>query len=207
MKLYENPLSPNARRALLVIEHLGLDVEIKLLDFMKGEHKAPDFLKLNPNGKVPVLVDGDFVLTESRAIMQYLAAQKPDSGLLPTDEKGRADVARWQFWDAAHFSPQLGTIAFERLMKPMMGLGEPDHAAIERAEKELARFATVLDGHLAARRHVVGDQLTIADLTLASSLTYVGPSGVSLDPYPQLKSWLGRISELDAWRKTAPKPS
>ncbi len=205
MKLYENPLSPNARRTLLVVEHLGLDVELKVLDFMKGEHKAPEFLKLNPNGKVPVLVDGDFALNESRAIMQYLAAQKPESGLLPADEKGRADVVRWQFWDAAHFSPQLSTIAFERLMKPMMGIGDPDESAIAAAEKNLVQFAAVLDGHLHGRRYVVGDELTIADFTLASSLSYAGPSGVSLDPYPDLKAWFGRISELEAWKKTTPK--
>src|SRR3974390_1077846 len=119
MKLYYNPLSPNVRRVRLTAAVLGVELEEKRLDFAKGEHKSPAYLALNPNGAVPTLVDGDYVLTESRAIMQYLASKKPESGLLPRDEAARADVTRWQFWDAAHFSPQLGTFTFQKLLKPM----------------------------------------------------------------------------------------
>src|SRR4051812_13934411 len=133
MKLYYNPLSPNVRRVRLTAAVLGIELEEKKLDFAKGEHKNPEYLELNPNGAVPTLVDGDFVLTESRSIMQYLASKKPESALLPRDEAGRADVTRWQFWDAAHFAPQLGAVAFEKMFKPMMGLGEPNDAKIQEA--------------------------------------------------------------------------
>src|SRR6516162_6295902 len=116
MKLYINLMSPNVRRVRLTAAVLGIELEEKRLDFAKGEHKNPEYLALNPNGAVPTLVDGDFVLTESRAIMQYLASKKPESALLPSDEATRADVTRWQFWDAAHFSPSLAAIAFEKLI-------------------------------------------------------------------------------------------
>jgi len=96
MKLYHNPMSPNVRRVRLTAAVLGIDLEEKRLDFTKGEHKNPEYLALNPNGAVPTLVDGDFVLTESRAIMQYLAAKKPESGLLPRDEATRVWVALQQ---------------------------------------------------------------------------------------------------------------
>lgn len=205
MKLYENALSPNARRPLLVVEHLDLDVERVHVDFMKGDHKKPEYLKLNPNGMVPLLVDGDFVLNESRVIAQYLASKKPESGLWPADERTRFDITRWQFWDAAHFSPQLGTLAYERMVKPMMGMGEPDEGKIKEAEERFARFAGVLDQHLAGRSHLVGSSLTVADLSVGCSLTYVTPAGMNLDPYPGLKSWLGRIAELDCWTKTQPR--
>ena len=148
MKLYYNPLSPNVRRVRLTAAVLGIELEEKLLDFSKGEHKTPDYLALNPNGAVPTLVDGDFVLSESRSIMQYLASKKPESGLLPRDEAARADVTRWQFWDAAHFSPQLGTLAFEKLIKGMIGLGEPDSAKITEALSNFRRFAAVLNQRL-----------------------------------------------------------
>src|SRR5271166_4644080 len=155
MKLYHNPLSPNVRRVRLTAAVLGLELEEKKLDFAKGEHKNPEYLALNPNGAVPTLVDGDFVLTESRAIMQYLASKKPESGLLPRDEAARADVLRWQFWDAAHFSPQLGTFTFQKIIKPMTGLGDPDQGKIDEALTNFRRYAGVLDKRLEGKRYVV----------------------------------------------------
>jgi len=203
MKLYFNPLSPNVRRVRLTAAVLGIQLEEQLLDFSKGEHKSPEFLALNPNGAVPTLVDGDFVLTESRSIMQYLASKKPESGLLPRDEAARADVTRWQFWDAAHFSPQLGTLAFEKLIKGMIGLGEPDSAKINDALVNFRRFAAVLNQQLAGKQYVVGNSLTLADLTLGSSLMYAKQTEVPVAEFPNVESWLARITALDGWKKTA----
>lgn len=205
MKLYVNVMSPNVRRVRLTAAVLGLTLEEHPVDFRKGEQKQPDFLALNPNGQVPVLVDGDYVLTESRAIMQYLATKKPAAGLLPTDERLRAEVTRWQFWDSSHFSPQLGTIAFQRLLKPAFGLGEPEPAKIEEALTNFRRYAAVLNQHLGSRRYVVGDALTVADLTLASSLMYAQASQVPLAEFPNVQAWFARICELDAWKRTHPQ--
>jgi glutathione S-transferase len=202
MKLYHNPLSPNVRRARLTVAVLGIDVEEKLLDFSKGEHKSPEYLALNPNGAVPTLVDGNFVLTESRAIMQYLATKKPESGLLPRDEQSRADVSRWQFWDAAHFSPQLGTLAFEKIIKGMMGMGEPDATKIQEALTNFRRFASVLEQRLNGKMFVVGNALTIADLTLAASLMYAAQTEAPVSEFPNVQSWFSRITALDGWKKT-----
>jgi len=202
MKLYHNPLSPNVRRVRLTAAVLGIELEEVVVDFAKGEHKSPAYLALNPNGAVPMLVDGDFALTESRAIMQYLASTKPESGLLPRDEKERIDVTRWQFWDASHFSPVLGTIAFEKLMKPMMGLGAPDVAKIEENLKGFRRWAAVLDARLAGRDYVVGSTLTVADLTLASSLMYARQAEVPVAEFKNIDAWFNRISELDGWKKS-----
>jgi glutathione S-transferase len=202
MKLYHNPLSPNVRRVRLTAAVLGIELEEKKLDFAKGEHKNPEYLALNPNGAVPTLVDGDFVLTESRAIMQYLAAKKPESGLLPRDEMARADVARWQFWDASHFSPHLASIAFERLLKGMLGLGEPDANKIQEALGNFRRFGAVLNKRLDGKQFVVGAALTVADLTLASSLMYAKQAEVPLAEFPQVEKWFSRMSEMEAWKKT-----
>jgi glutathione S-transferase len=204
MKLYMNALSPNVRRVRLTAAVLQLELEEKKLDFTKGEHKNPEFLALNPNGAVPTLVEGDFVLTESRAIMQYLASKKPESGLLPRDERARADVTRWQFWDASHFSPQLGTFTFQKLLKPRMGLGEPDGQKVEEALTNFRRFAAVLNETLDGKQFVVGSALTLADLTLASSLMYAKQTDVPLAEFPNIQSWFGRVSDLDAWKKSNP---
>ena len=204
MKLYMNAMSPNVRRVRLTAAVLAMDLEEKKLDFTKGEHKNPEYLALNPNGAVPTLVDGDFVLTESRAIMQYLASKKPESGLLPRDEKARADVLRWQFWDASHFSPQLGTLAFEKVLKPMMGMGEPDQRKIDDALTNFRRFGGVLNKRLEGKKYVMGDALTIADLTLASSLMYARQADAPLGEFPNIQAWFSRISDTDAWKKTNP---
>jgi glutathione S-transferase len=203
MKLYHNPLSPNVRRVRLTAAVLGLEIEEKRLDFAKGEHKNPEYLALNPNGAVPTLVDGDYVLTESRAIMQYLASKKPESGLLPRDEAARADVSRWQFWDASHFSPHLAAIVFEKLLKGMMGMGDPDVRKIEDALTSFRRFGAVLNKRLEGRQYVVGNALTLADLTLASSLMYAKQAEIPLAEVPNVQAWFSRISDLDGWKKTS----
>lgn len=205
MKLYMNPLSPNVRRVRLTAAVLGIPLEEKVLDFAKGEHKNPEYLALNPNGAVPTLVDGDFVLTESRAIMQYLASKKPEAGLVPRDEQARAEVTRWQFWDASHFSPQLGALTFEKLIKPMMGMGEPDQRKIDEATTNFRRFAAVLDKRLAGNQFVVGNALTIADLTIATSLMYAKRTDVPLGEFPNVQSWFSRISAVDAWKASDPQ--
>jgi glutathione S-transferase len=202
MKLYHNPLSPNVRRVRLTAAVLGLELEEHVVDFAKGEHKSPAYLAINPNGAVPTLVDGDFALTESRAIMQYLATKKPESGLLPRDEQARADVTRWQFWDSSHWSPALGALAFERVMKAMMGMGAPDQAKIEENLKAFRRWGAVLDARLAGKQFVVGGSLTLADLTLASSLMYAKQAEVPLAEFGNIEGWFGRISALDGWKKT-----
>jgi glutathione S-transferase len=204
MKLYINPLSPNVRRVRLTAALLGQELEEKTLDFTKGEHKAPEYLALNPNGAVPTLVDGDFVLTESRVIMQYLASKKPESGLLPRDEQARADVTRWQFWDASHFSPQVGTLVFERLLKRMFGMGEPNASKIDEALSNLRRFAAVLNQHLSGKRYVVGDSLTLADVTIASTLMYAKQAEVPVAEFPNVEAWLSRMTDTEAWKKTNP---
>jgi glutathione S-transferase len=202
MKLYHNPLSPNVRRVRLTAAVLGIELEEKRLDFAKGEHKSAEYLELNPNGAVPTLVDGDLVLTESRAIMQYLATKKPESGLLPRDEAARADVTRWQFWDAAHFSPNVATVAFEKFLKGMLGMGDPDQGKIKDALANFRRFAGVLDKRLHGRNYIVGSGLTVADLTLASSLMYAKQAELPLAEFPHLEAWFGRMTELDGWKST-----
>lgn len=200
MKLYNANLSPNALRVRAVIFELGLDVEIIDVDLRNGGNKTPDFLALNPNGKIPVLDDDGFVLWESRAINGYLASLKPESGLYPADAKARAMVEQWSYWQAIHIGPAIQRIAFERLLKPMFGMGEADEAVIEAQMKELAQFLPVLDSALSGNEWVCGD-LTIADFALASVFVYRGPSGLDLDAYPDIEAWMKRMEARPSWQK------
>jgi glutathione S-transferase len=175
IEIYAVPPSPRAFKAIAVANHLGLDVTIRPLDFFKGEHKTPEYAALNPNMLMPTLKDGDFVLWESNAIMQYLAGKKPQSGLLPTDERGRLDVTRWQFWDLAHWDPAVAALLIETFVKPkILGSNDIDEAAIVRGTEQFNRAAAVLDGHLKGRNYIVGDALTLADFAIGAPLNYAG---------------------------------
>jgi glutathione S-transferase len=125
MKLYNANLSPNALRVRAVAGELGITLDIVDVDLRKGENKTPEYLAMNPNGKVPVLVDGDLVLWESRAINRYMASLRPERGLYPDDAKRRALIDQWSYWQAIHLSPAIQRVVFERLLKSRFGLGEP----------------------------------------------------------------------------------
>ena len=113
-------------------------------------------------------------------------------------------MTRWQFWDSSHFSPQIGTLAFQRVLKPMFGMGEPDAAKVEEALTNFRRFAAVLNERLDGKHHIVGDSLTLADLTVAASLMYAAQSDVPVAEFPALQAWFSRMTEMDAWKRTAP---
>jgi glutathione S-transferase len=205
MKLYQNPISHNCRRATIVAAHLGLPVELEAVDVTKGENKTPEYLADNPNGMIPTLVDGDFTLWESRAIMQYLAAKKPEAGLLGANERERADVTRWLLWDASHLNRHVGAIMFEKVVKGLFKMGPPDEAVIKTAQEQVKRFYGVLETCLAGKTYLVGERLTIADLSVACAFTFADMVGVPLGDFPNIKAWLARISALDAWKKTQPQ--
>src|SRR6202011_3017559 len=137
MKLYVFPPSPRAMKVVALAEHLQLEHETRLVDLTKGEQMKPEFTALNPNQRMPVIEDDGFVLWESNAILQYLASKKPAAGLWPSDPRRQADVSRWQNWEASHWAPACGTLAFERLVKKLLGQGDADPAAVAEGEQDV----------------------------------------------------------------------
>lgn len=199
MKLYHNPLSPNGRKPLAVIKHLGLECDEQILDFQKGEHKTPEYLALNPNGKVPTLVDGDFVLWESNAIAAYLASTV-DTDMWPKTN-ARYDVMRWFNWEAQHWTPALTTYIGEHIFKKMRG-GEPDADALAEADKKVDALGAVLDGHLKDRKYLLGDTLTLADFSVAAIQKYIEPAKMPLAKFDNIMRWNTDLLEIPAWRST-----
>src|SRR5215470_12075448 len=173
IELYVFPPSPRAFKVMAVANHLDLDWTLQFIDLIKGDHKTPQYAALNPNMRIPTLKDGDFVLWESNAICQYLAAKRPESGLMPKDDRGRADVTRWQFWDTAQWDRACVPFLFQYVIKPhVMKAGEPDLAAVAQSAEPFHRAAKVLDGQLKGRKFVTGDTLTVADFSLGAPLNY-----------------------------------
>jgi glutathione S-transferase len=203
IELYVFPPSPRAFKVMAVANHLGLDWTLKMVDFRKGDHKTPQYAALNPNMKMPTLREGDYVLWESNAICQYLASKKPESGLLPKDERARFDVTRWQFWDLAHWDPACAVFAFEYVAKPVvLGIGEPDMAAIEKGTEAFHRVAQVLDGQLKGKTYVTGDTLTLADFSLGSAMNFAEMAHYPVGSYNEIKRWYATLRDLPAWQKT-----
>ena len=204
MKLYHHPMSPNCRKVLATAMHLGTDFEGHAINFKDGDLSKPEFLALNPNGKVPLLVDGDVTLWESNAIMAYLAG-KTDTDLWPRTD-ARYDIMRWFNWEAAHWQAQgIAPVASERVFKPMMGGGPPDTARVEAGTEAFRRLATVLDGHLVGRAYLVGDTLTLADFAIGAGWTLAGAAQLPVADYPNIVRWGNALNEIPAWRETAPK--
>ena len=202
MKLYVAPPSPRAFKVLALAKHLNLDYELKPVDLIKGDQQRPEFVALNPNRKMPVLEDDGFVLWESNAILQYLAAKRPESGLLPSDPRRRADVSRWQFWEAAHWDPACSTLLFEHLVKKFFGQGEADPAEVKKGEENFHRYAAVLNGTLVGRKFVTGETLTVADFSLGPWLNYAQVARYPIDGYPEVRRWHAALMELPAWQQS-----
>jgi glutathione S-transferase len=204
MKLHTTPGSPSGRKVRAVILHLELDVEIEYHDFFKGELRQPEYRALNPNGSVPTLVDGDFVLWESNAIMQYLADKAGDAQLFPRDLRTRADIVRWQCWELAHFNKACGMLAFETVAKPRSQAGAPDPMRVELAKAELARYAPVLDAHMAHREYIVGTGVTLADYSMLQFEGYRTLVPFDFSAYANLNAYFDHARTADAWQRSAP---
>lgn len=201
MKLYVFMGSPRAFKVMALANHLGLDYEVRPLNPMQGEHMKAEFAAINPNRKIPVMDDDGFVLWESNAILQYLAAKKPESGMLPTDARGRAEVTRWQFWDVSSWDPACATLSYERVVKKLLGRGDADPVKLAEGEENFNRYATLLNDHLKGRKYVAADHLTIADISIGAWLNSAERSQYPVAPYPEIKRWHASLSELPAWKK------
>jgi glutathione S-transferase len=203
MKLYYFE-SLNARKACAVAKHLGVPVEFVRIDLGKGEHKTPRYLAINPNGKIPALVDGDTRLWEANAIMAYLA-RAVGSDLWPRDGDQQIELTRWLSWDAWHFTRHGATLVFQHLIRPHFLGAEPDAKVVEEATGFFRQFAAVLDEHLRGRRYVLGETLTIADFAMAATLPQAQQASIPVREFTEIVRWHERLNELPAWREPFPK--
>jgi glutathione S-transferase len=202
MRLYYDE-TLHGRKACAVARHLGLPVEWRRVRLDRGEQRQPDFLALNPNGRIPVLQDGDLVLWESNAILCHLSLAA-GAQLWPSDPASQVEVQRWLSWDAAHFSQHGSTLYFENFIKPKLGLGEPDAQAVAEATAWLRKSAAVLEEHLRGRDWVLGDALSVADFALSAALPWVDSARLPLDGFEAIGRWHGRLRALPAWAQPFP---
>jgi glutathione S-transferase len=201
-KLYTNPISPNCRRVMVAAHELGIPLEIQMIDPSKGDNRTPEYLALNPMGKIPTVVTDDGPLWESSAILAYWAEKFPDKGLLPGNLKDRYDCSRWMFWNACHYEPAAFIGFGEKVLKPMMGR-KTDETRYQQGAKDHDRYAPVLNARLQNRTWIMGNDFTIADICLVTSVDCALKGGYDFSKLPNIKSWFDRVTARESWRKAS----
>ncbi|MGU3665330.1 glutathione S-transferase family protein [Methylobacterium sp. A49B] len=199
MKLYHHPLSGHAHRARLFLSLLGVPHDAIEVDLKAGAHKRPEFLALNPFGQVPVLDDDGTVVSDSNAILVYVARKLGRTDWLPEDAADAAAVQRW-------LSVAAGELAYGPAAARLVTVFDADFRPAEvigRAHTLLGR----LESHLAGRHWLVAERPTVADVALYSYLARAPEGNVDLSPYPNVKAFLRRIEGLPGFVPFAQTPA
>ena len=187
----------NPIKVEILLQELGVEHTVQRVNFATKEQLSPEFLEINPNGKIPVLVDhdqDDFRIVESGAILQYLAEKH--GAFLPKDPKEKSEVIQWLTWQLAGLGPMFGQYfvfngAFQNAYPP----------ATQRYEIEARRLFKLLDEHLATRDYVAAGQHTIADMAIWPWVRMTQMAEWNLGAYPNVKEWFDRLGETDAYKK------
>ncbi len=193
--------TPNGHKVSIALEELALPYTLKVLDLAKGEQKTPEFLAINPNGRIPAIVDrdaDDFAVFESGACLVYLAEKT--GRLMPSDVKGRSRVMQWLMFQMGGIGPMMGQAnVFYRYFP------EKIQPAIDRYQGESKRLFRVLDGHLKDHEYLAGDY-SIADIANWAWVRTHRWSGVDVDDLPHLKRWLSAVRARPAVQKGIESP-
>ena len=194
----------NPRKVCSVAKHLGARVDYEHVDLRRRAHREAEFLGINPNGRVPALVDGDLRLWESAASCAYVAGGA-GSDLWPAgDVRGQAEILKAVSWHVAHMMPTFGPFYFEHYVKTLLGLGAPDEAKLDALVPQAQAGARVLDAMLDGRRFLACGRLTIADFVMGALLPDWQAQGMPLGDCANVRRWLGELEELPAFRDPWP---
>ncbi len=203
MKLYMHPASTTSRPIMLFAAEEGIVLEQQVVDLMTGANMKPDFLAINPNGLVPVLEDGSFVLTESSAILKYLA-EKSGSATYPKDLHARARVNEAMDWFNTNFYRAFGYgLCYSQILDSYK---LPDAAAqtfaLEVAMKRACHNFRILNDHMLGngKSYICGDTITLADYFASGLLSLGEVTGCTFADYPNVVRWYGRMKNLPHWQ-------
>ncbi len=203
MKVYADPITINCRKVLAGLDLIGAPYELNPIDYFKAEQKSPEYTAINPMQALPAMVDGDLMLNESNAILQYAADKVGNDAAYPRDPKVRADINRWLFWESSTWFPSCYVYLVENCVKPVLG-AQPDLAVLDAQAAQFAKLAGILDQRLAQGRWVAGKGPTIADIVLAAPMHLHGWQKLPLSDFPNLKRWLTQdVENLPCWKKTS----
>jgi glutathione S-transferase len=189
--LHEYAASGNCYKVRMTAAQVGVELERREYDIMKGETRTPEFLaKVNANGRIPVLQIGDRFLPESNAACSFIADGTP---LIPSDPFDRADMLRWMFWEQYHHEPNIATLRFWLQHLGVDALGEVRRLQIVPKRQAGIEALELMDRHLASRDWLVGDSMTLADICLFAYTHVADEADFDLELYPAVIAWIERI--------------
>ncbi|HEX6996908.1 MAG TPA: glutathione S-transferase family protein [Gammaproteobacteria bacterium] len=204
LTIYGRTNSINVQKVLWCLGELGLPYERVDAGLEHGKNHEPWYLALNPNGRVPLLVDGAFSLWESNTIVRYLAGKHDPGGLYPSSPEERAHAERWMDWQLSTLAGPLTTVFWNLVRLPA---AQRDAAAVTAAAAKLAEAFARLDRHLAERPYVAGDRLTVGDIPVgAAAHRWLALDGIDRPPLPSLERWHERLAERPAYRAHVMRP-
>ncbi|GJL87219.1 MAG: glutathione S-transferase [Minwuia thermotolerans] len=202
MEILADPITVNCRKVLAGLKLIGSDYTLTKIDYFQGEQKSPEYMAINPNASIPALRDGDLVLWESNAILQYAADRSGNAQAYPTDLKVRADVNRWLLWECGAWFPSCYVYLVENCVKPLLG-AETDPAALEAEAENFHKLAGILNTRLGESPWVCGDQPTIADVVVAAPMHLHGWQKLPLDRHANVVKWMTeRVEKTPWWQDT-----
>lgn len=201
MKLYYHPVSTTSRPVQLAAAEMGIELDLQVVDLMKGEHHSPEYVKINPNRLVPVLEDGDFRMTESSAIIKYLA-DKANSPLYPKDVQKRARVNERMDWFNTNFYREVGyNLAYPQVYPHhKRATDEINQGVIKWGQEKAHAALQILNDHILTDDYVCGKEMTIADIFGAQLTSVTELLGEDLKKYPKVKAWLDRMKARPNWK-------
>jgi len=193
--LHEDARSGNCYKIRLTAAHLGLELERKNYDIMKGETRTEEYLRdVNANGRIPVLQDGDRFLPESNAICFYLAN---GSKLIPDGHFDQADMLRWMFWEQYNHEPNIATMRFWLRFVGLDALSDAQRIQIKPKREAGLAALDLMDRHLESRKWFVADQFSLADICLFAYTHVADEADFDLEAYPELIRWMERIMTME----------
>jgi len=202
MEIIADPITVNCRKVLAGLKLIGADYTLTRVDYFKGEQKSPEIVTINPNAAIPVLRDGDLVLWESNAMLQYAADKAGNASAYPTDLKTRADVNRWLLWECGTWFPTCYVHLVENCVKPLLG-AETDRSVLDGEAPNFHKLAGILDARLGGSAYLCGDRPTIADVAVAAPMHLHAWAKLPLDDHANIRRWMSeRVEEAPWWKAT-----
>mgnify|MGYP001163856473 FL=1 len=200
MEVLLDPRTVNSRKVLAGLKLTGADYTVRKYDYFQAEQKSEEFVAVNPNAAFPALIDDDFILWESNAILQYAAEKVGNTNAYPTDVKTRADINRWLLWESSSWFGSCYVYLVENCVKPLLG-DTTDESILANEQENFHKLASILDARLKNSTFLCGEEPTIADVAVAAPMHLHGWAKLPLGDHPNLIRWMTKEIENCSWWK------